>query len=421
MRLLYNTGLSIYFGGIALAANFNRKAELFVKGRRGWEKSLREKIDFARSQGRSEVVWVHCSSAGEFEQGRTIIDAAKHNNPHVIILLTFFSPSGYELRKNYPNADLVFYLPLDSPKNAEKFLDIVRPSKALFIKYEFWYNYLKALKVREIPTYVVSAIFREKQVFFRWYGGLFRQMLMYFTKILVQEENSVKLLEGLGLSNCVVTGDTRFDRVNELKKSSVSVPAAEVFVKESFCLVAGSTWEPDEKIIGGVMSDMGDIKLIIAPHEIKDEQIAHLKSVLDPLGVVIFSQIKDRVGEEGVQEMLRKSRVLIIDTVGLLSSLYRYAHVAYIGGGFGKGIHNILEAATFGVPVIFGPNYHRFREANDLIALGGAFQVECAADLKSLIKGYESDSSLLRNTGIICGNYVEENRGATAKVFREIF
>jgi 3-deoxy-D-manno-octulosonic-acid transferase len=420
LKLLYNTGLKIYFGLIALAAKFNKKAALFTSGRKNWEIKLQEKIEELSRQGKQEVVWVHCSSAGEFEQGRTLIDRIRFEKPQALILLTFFSPSGYELRKNYPNADIVFYLPLDTKKNAVNFLSIVNPSVAIFIKYEFWYNFLHELAIRKIPVYVISAIFRKEQVFFKWYGGLFRQMLKSFTMILVQDENSVELLAGIGIGNCKITGDTRFDRVAEINGNCFSVPVAQYFADGNFCLVAGSTWDPDEKLIVSVQKEE-KFKLIIAPHEIESSHIEKLRSIFGRSGVIVFSECLEESDHEALRERCRRAGVLIIDTIGMLSSLYRYASAAYIGGGFGKGIHNILEPSTFGIPVMFGPVHKKFREANILKSLGGAFEINNAGELDKLLSGFINDKEFLKRSGEISGNYVRENLGATELTFREIF
>lgn len=380
----------------------------------------------AEVQGSSPVVWVHCSSVGEFEQARPIIEWYKREKPEYKILLTFFSPSGYELRKKYEYADWVYYLPMDTPKNARAFIEYVKPVKALFIKYEFWYNYLHELKRNKIETYIVAAIFRPSQPFFQRTGAFFRKMLECYTLFFVQDQQSADLLNKVGYSkNVVISGDTRFDRVYQITQSSRPFPIIERFVANHFTLVAGSTWEPDEEIIAFTMKNFPNAKLVIAPHETGKERIAAIEERFSGFQILKFSSFDKELSNgsdskhqilEKIQEQLERSNVLIIDCVGILSSIYRYGNFAYIGGGFGVGIHNILEAATYGCPVVFGPNYGKFKEATDLLRLGGAVSVKSATELHSVFDAYMNTQSALLQGGEICRNYVQSNLGATLKV-----
>lgn len=369
---------------------------------------------------------MHCSSVGEFEQARPIIEWYKSEKKGYKILLTFFSPSGYELRKNYEHADWVFYMPADTTSNAVKFINTVRPAKAIFIKYEFWYNYLRELKRNNIETYIVSAIFRPSQHFFKWYGSFFRKMLKCYTKIFVQDEQSYRLLESIGVAeNAMICGDTRFDRVYKITQSSKEFPVIAEFAKDAFTIVAGSSWDPDEEIIAKVMKNFPRTKLILAPHEIRKERIDHVMEIFKGFKVLKFSGFSSSgtntadITEENINA-LHDANVLIIDCIGILSSIYRYGKFAYIGGGFGVGIHNILEAATYACPVVFGPNYRKFKEANDLIALGGAASIGNSSEFYSLLQTYVNVPSAIKEKGDICGKYVQDNLGSTQKVVSQI-
>src|SRR6056297_2531624 len=343
-----------------IASVFNHKARLFVNGRKNIFKELRE---FSNGQ---KVAWFHCASLGEFEQGRALIEKLKQEYPNYRILLTFFSPSGYEIRKDYKFADHVTYLPLDTPQNAHKFIKLVKPDKAFFIKYEFWYFFLRELKNSHVDTYLVSGIFRKDQYFFKWYGKGFRKMIDWFDYIFVQDKPSYDLLQSYDYKNIALSGDTRLDRVIELVNNAKEMPLIETFKQNQLLLVAGSTWpKDDELLIKFYKEHQKPFKMIIAPHEVHSSNINRLIDNLKEYNIIKYSDAN--------KNNISKADVLIIDSIGLLSALYRYGEFAYIGGGFGKGIHNLLEAATYGIPVIFGPNYQKFKEAHELINLGGGF------------------------------------------------
>jgi 3-deoxy-D-manno-octulosonic-acid transferase len=382
-----------------LASLFNRKARLWIKGRKGIFDKIKELV-----RDKKNLFWFHASSLGEFEQGRPLIEALKNKNKSIKILLTFFSPSGYEIRKNYKPADYIFYLPLDTKINALRFIKSVNPSNAFFIKYEFWYHFLNQLKINNIPVYLISANFRQNQVFFKWYGGWFRNMLHKFTRIFVQNKKSEFLLKQIGLDNVTVSGDTRFDRVAEIARHAKTIEIAEKFRHGNPVIIGGSTWEKDEEILVEFINKSSiDIKYIIAPHEIHESSIQRImKSINKP--VIRFSS--------ATIANINDYQVLVIDNIGMLSSLYRYADIAYIGGGFGVGIHNILEAATFGLPLVFGPNYGKFQEAVDLVESGGAFPVNSFASLKIQFENLLGKSKK-NEAGRIAREYVLKNQGAT--------
>ena len=404
MTLLYNITMLIYQSFIWLASKFNnKKAELFLTGRKDVFALLEQK----RLPG-ERYIWFHAASLGEFEQGRPLIESLKVSHPEYKIILTFFSPSGYEVRKNYSGADIICYLPLDLSWNAKRFLDIVQPDYAIFIKYEFWMNFLLELKKRAIKTYIVSAIFRESQLFFKWYGGYYRNLLKSFNHLFVQNDESVRLLHSIGFDNVTKVGDTRFDRVADIASNAKELPIVQLFKSDKKVLVAGSSWPNDEEILLSYFNQNKDIKLIIAPHEIHEE---HLQSIISKLQrpYVRYTQ--------ATTENVSDAVCLIIDCFGLLSSVYRYGEVAYIGGGFGVGIHNILEAAVYGIPVIFGPNYKKFQEAVDLIELGGAFSISDYTGFSRLMSDLLVDnSSLYASSAAISNDYSQRNRGATIKV-----
>ena len=429
LNLLYDIGMRGYSLATKIAAPFNDKAKLFCKGRKGL---LARIVQTVKSD--APIVWFHASSVGEFEQARPIIEWYKANAPQYKILLTFFSPSGYELRKNYDLADWVFYLPIDTASNARRFVEAVKPKKAIFIKYEFWYNYLTALKRFGTEVYIVSAIFRSNQPFFKWYGSLFRKMLGTYEHLFVQDENSAALLAGVGVKeNVTISGDTRFDRVYKITQSSKNLPLVDAFVKvpqsaNNLILVAGSSWPPDEALIARILENFSKIRLVVAPHEIGKDHIAAIERTFSIYNPVRYTQLNERFvnSAEGSEEreaickQLSGSRVLVIDCIGILSSVYKYGHVAYIGGGFGVGIHNILEAATYGMPIIFGPNYKKFKEAKDLISLGGATSIENCSDLYDITNKFVNNRSVITEKGAICKKYVMSNIGATQKVVSTI-
>lgn len=406
MRRLYNFGIFCYKHLVASVSHRNPKAGKLTKGQKEIFPYLEKTLD--KNGG---YIWIHASSLGEFEQGRPLIETIRRTYPERKILLTFFSPSGYEVRKNYNQVDAVCYLPFDLPGNVRRFLDLVKPQSAIFIKYEFWANYLTELKKRNIPTYIISAIFRPKQIFFRFYGGYFRKMLHCFTRLYVQDENSRKLLDSIGVRNVSVVGDTRFDRVVEISNSTDPNPLLEKFVGEKFVWVGGSTWPKDEEIILDYFNRHPEQKLILAPHEIHEE---HLQSIITRLKRPYLRYT------QATEANVADADCLIIDCFGLLSSLYRYGKLAYIGGGFGVGIHNIAEAAVYSIPVIFGPNYHRFKEAINLIDNGGAFPIHDAASFESTIENFISNREALAQAGKSAGDYIKSHSGATAVIFKEI-
>ena len=409
MTFLYKAGIFIYSLLIRLFSVFNEKAGLFVKGRKNWKENLSSKID-----GKSKYIWFHCSSLGEFEQGRPVIEELKNQFPDYKIALTFFSPSGYEIRKNYPLADVVAYLPLDTKRNAHTFLEIVKPEKAFFVKYEFWYFYISELQRRNIPLYIVSAIFRENQQFFKntpW-GLWYRKILFKVEHLFVQNEKSGELLKSVGVSNFTVTGDTRFDRVSAIARDSKKLPIVEKFKGNSLLIIAGSTWKPDEEMLAAFINQSLGVKFIIAAHEVSLNNINRIHQLLKK-PAIFFSKV--------TETEIDKFDVLIIDSVGLLSSLYRYGDIAYIGGGFGVGIHNILEAATFGLPVIFGPNYKKFKEAVDLISENGAFSISNDSELRQTLNKLITDKNDRKKTSEICRNYVVKNVGSTIHIIKKVF
>ncbi|MGC9354157.1 MAG: 3-deoxy-D-manno-octulosonic acid transferase, partial [Mariniphaga sp.] len=376
---------------------------------KNWRKKLAEKIET-----NARYTWVHCASLGEFEQGRPLIEEIRKQFPDYRILLTFFSPSGYEIRKNYELADIVMYLPADTCRNAKKFLQLVQPDKAFFIKYEYWYFYIDELKKRNIPLFVVSAIFRENQHFFKnsLWGKWYRQMLLKTDHFFVQNEKSAQLLQSIGLNNFTVSGDTRFDRVATIANSAKEIPIVEKFKNSQPLLIAGSTWKPDEELLAGFINSHPNLKVVFAPHEVTPANMNRLEQLLKTSHI--------RLSKAGENEIDRY-RVLIIDSIGLLSSLYQYGNVAYIGGGFGVGIHNILEAATFGLPVIFGPNYEKFKEAVDLKNLGGAFPIQNIEQLESKLNDFLTDNSKLAEASKVCKNYIEKNVGSTNLIIKKVF
>ncbi|MFH1319987.1 MAG: glycosyltransferase N-terminal domain-containing protein [Bacteroidota bacterium] len=407
MIQLYDIFIFFYNLAIHIYSRFNKKAKLWVEGRKDIFKRLEAEI-----KPGEQIAWFHCASLGEFEQGRPVIEKFKVQCSTFKVLITFFSPSGYEIRKNYPGADYIFYLPIDTKKNAKKFISIVKPCIAVFIKYEFWYHYLDTLHKKQVPTYLISAIFRNNQHFFKWYGSLFRKLLKNFTQMFVQDEASQKLLGNIGLTNHSISGDTRFDRVYDIAQQAEEIPLIQQFSQGEKLLIAGSTWEIDEKLLIKLINMFDpDLKFIIAPHEIKEENIQRITSQVKHK-TIKFSEAND--------ENIADARVLVIDNIGMLSNLYQYGYITYIGGGFGKDIHNILEAAAFGMPVIFGPNYHKFQEAKDLIQQGGAFSINNYSELKSKVRFLLSNEYLPKIASEISRNYVKSKKGATQKILEVI-
>ena len=359
---------------------WHKKAKLWCEGRRNLFERLSQSIDPT-----AQIIWVHVASLGEFEQGRPIIEQIKAEHPEYKILLTFYSPSGYEIRKNYQGADYIFYLPLDTPSNAKRFLDIVNPKVAVFVKYEYWINMLSQLRARAIRTFIVSAIFRKDSIFFRSYGNMWRKALDTFETIFVQDEASKQLLSTIGKENVVVAGDTRFDRVAQIAAAAKKIDTIEQFKGQSRLFVAGSTWGEDEELIVRLANENPTIKFVIAPHEMEESRMAKIAQTAEH-GAVRYTQYTAQDSD---------NQILILDTMGMLSSVYGYADFSYIGGGFGVGIHNTLEAATFGLPIAFGPNYHKFKEARDMIALGAATSITDYQQLSAWFAPLRDDAAFL--------------------------
>ena len=404
---MYSLLIHFYAFIVAMISPFHRKARLMRFGQWKTNSILREKID-----RNAKYIWFHASSLGEFEQGRPMIEKVKAQYPEYKILLTFFSPSGYEVRKNYNGADIVCYLPFDTPYRVKKFLNLANPAVAVFIKYEFWGNYLRELKKRGIPVYIISAIFRPDQLFFQWFGVPYRKMLYCFTHLFVQDERSKELLGQYGIRNVTVYGDTRFDRVLQIREEAKDLPLVKMFKGDNaFTFVAGSSWGPDEDLFLEYFNTHPEMKLIIAPHVIDENHLVEIISKLKRPYVRYT-----RADEKNVL----KVDCLIIDCFGLLSSIYRYGEVAYIGGGFGVGIHNTLEAAVYGIPVIFGPKYQKFMEAIRLLEAKGAYSIKDYNELKTLLDRFRTDDVFMRETGANAGYYVTSNAGATEKIMHMI-
>ncbi|SDP87592.1 3-deoxy-D-manno-octulosonic-acid transferase [Mucilaginibacter sp. OK268] len=404
---LYNIGIKLYYFAIWLASFFNTKAGLWIKGR------LQQKLVSFKSS-----IWFHFASLGEFEQGRPILEAMREQYPGKSIVVTFFSPSGYEIRKNTPLADAVYYLPLDTPNNARDFIAAIKPDMAIFTKYEYWYHYFKELNRQHIPLYIVSGIFRPGQVFFKWYGGLHRKMLGFVTHFFLQDENSKQLLNHLGFTNVTVSGDTRFDRVWANAQSPREIAGVSEFKNAQKLFIAGSTWPEDEKLLATLPVLYPDWKFIFAPHEIGEEKINNLINLLPKGTVVKYSELKDV--QSDLTSHISNLTSLVIDNIGMLSSLYAYGEIAYIGGGFGAGIHNTLEAAAFGLPVIFGPHYLKFNEARELIALKAGFSISDETQLKGIVDTLITDETFYAVTSKKIYNYVQEHTGATKMIMEHI-
>lgn len=406
MKFIYNLGISLYTLLIWILSPFNKKARLWVTGRRKWQEKLKHGIN-----PEDKIIWFHCASLGEFEQGRPVIETIKKERPGFKIILTFFSPSGYEVQKNYKQADLVLYLPADTMANSRRFIRMVNPAIAVFVKYEFWNNYLTELKRKNIPVYLISGIFRREQSFFRWYGRFFRGILRNFTWLFVQDQQSADLLKEYGIENTTLAGDTRFDRVIQITGNAGEIPKLEKFKNGEKVLLAGSSWRDDEDIIAAYINKYPEkMKWVFAPHEIHASNIERLEKLFK-VRTVRFSEFNDESSD---------ARVLIIDNIGMLSSAYRYAYIAEVGGGFGKGIHNILEPACWGIPVLFGPRHTRFREATDLLKEGGAMSFDGFDDFSEKLDGLIADEALYRKASLAAGSYVKENTGATVKIMKAI-
>lgn len=418
--MIYNIVIYFVLWGIAIASLFNEKVRKMWRGEREAFKILKQKVD-----PNAKYIWFHAASLGEFEQGRPLMERIRKEYPQYKILLTFYSPSGYEVRKNYEGADIICYMPVDTRLNAIRFLRLVRPVMAFFIKYEFWSNFLHILKHRNIPTYSVSSIFREDQVFFKWYGRSYAGVLKCFTRFFVQNEESKRLLEGIGITAVDVVGDTRFDRVLQIKEAAKQLPICEAFrtgVASSQSadvphhdfkvFVAGSSWPPDENIFIPFFNEHKDWRLLIAPHVIAEEHLKLILSLIKGKKVVRYTQT--------TPEEAAEADVLIIDCFGLLSSMYNYGDVAYIGGGFGVGIHNTLEAAVWNMPVIFGPNNKKFQEAQGLLNSGGGFEINTYEDFSGLMSSLMNDETFLKQAGDKAGTFVAHLAGATDKVLASV-
>ena len=418
--MIYNIVIYFVLWGIAIASLFNEKVRKMWRGEREAFKILKQKVD-----PNAKYIWFHAASLGEFEQGRPLMERIRKDYPQYKILLTFYSPSGYEVRKNYEGADIICYMPVDTRLNAIRFLRLVRPVMAFFIKYEFWSNFLHILKHRNIPTYSVSSIFREDQVFFKWYGRNYAGVLKCFTRFFVQNEESKRLLDGIGIKDVDVVGDTRFDRVLQIKEAAKQLPICEAFrtgVASSQSadvphtdfkvFVAGSSWPPDENIFIPFFNEHKDWRLLIAPHVIAEEHLKLILSLIKDKKVVRYTQT--------TPEEAAEADVLIIDCFGLLSSMYNYGDVAYIGGGFGVGIHNTLEAAVWNMPVIFGPNNKKFQEAQGLLKSGGGFEINTYENFSGLMNSLMNDEAFLKQAGDKAGAFVAHLAGATDKVLASV-
>jgi 3-deoxy-D-manno-octulosonic-acid transferase len=403
MLVFYNIGIRLYYLLAVCMAAFNQKAKAWVSGRK------QQRVAPAK-----QSIWFHFASLGEFEQGRPVLEAVKAKYSDYPIIITFFSPSGYQIRKNTPLADAVYYLPLDTALNAQEFIATIKPAVAIFTKYEYWYHYFNELHSQQIPLYVISAIFRPQQAFFKWYGGLHRAMLRNVARFFVQDAVSVELLNGLGVKNVLLSGDTRFDRVWANATHPKALPVIEQFKTGSPLFIAGSTWPADEELLATVVKRYPKWKFIFAPHEISEDKINKLLQIL-PAGTAIrYSQI------DANNNPVSDFQCLVIDNIGMLSSLYQYASIAYIGGGFGVGIHNTLEAAAFGLPVIFGPNYNRFKEAIDLISLQAGFSIGTQEQLDSVVDQLMSDENARKVSSNAARNFVAQSQGATDIIMQNI-
>lgn len=418
--MIYNIVIYFVLWGIAIASLFNEKVRKMWRGEREAFKILKQKVD-----PNAKYIWFHAASLGEFEQGRPLMERIRKDYPQYKILLTFYSPSGYEVRKNYEGADIICYMPVDTRLNAIRFLRLVRPVMAFFIKYEFWSNFLHILKHRNIPTYSVSSIFREDQVFFKWYGRSYAGVLKCFTRFFVQNEESKRLLDGIGITAVDVVGDTRFDRVLQIKEAAKQLPICEAFrtgvassqsadvpLHDFKVFVAGSSWPPDENIFIPFFNEHKDWRLLIAPHVIAEEHLKLILSLIKGKKVVRYTQT--------TPEEAAEADVLIIDCFGLLSSMYNYGDVAYIGGGFGVGIHNTLEAAVWNMPVIFGPNNKKFQEAQGLLKSDGGFEINTNEDFSGLMSSLMNDEAFLKQAGDKAGAFVAHLAGATDKVLASV-
>lgn len=410
---LYNIFIWLYVSAVRVASIWDVKARKWFAGRQRIFDDLRSAND-----PQSRTIWIHCSSLGEFEQGQPVIDKVRAEFPHLKLLVTFFSPSGYEIKKSYAGVDYVFYLPMDSRKNARKFLDLVNPCLVMFIKYDYWYHYLNEIKNRRINCILISAVFRPGQSFFRWHGPLQRSMLQCFTHIFVQNEQSRKLLETINIRNCSVAGDTRFDRVAEIAARFEPITVVENFLGNDKCIVAGSTWKEDEDALEKVLSKMNDsnLKLIIAPHEIDGWHLAYVEKLFPTSAKFSSMDAGQSIGSNDL-----KSNILVVDNIGMLARLYKYAYITYVGGGFTKdGVHNVLEAAVYGKPVVFGPHYDKYKEAIDLVDCTGARTFVDENELEQVLVTLLNDKEGYAHSCVASKKYVQQNVGATKKILNYI-
>lgn len=417
MNVFYNLGIALMDMGARVASLKSEKVQKMIEGQKATINYLHSVIDLS-----SSYVWIHVASLGEFEQGRPLIEKIKSEDPSRKILLTFFSPSGYEVRKDYDGVDAVCYLPFDKPNNVKQFLDSVNLEMAIFVKYEFWGNYLQELNRRNIPTYIVSAIFRPTQSFFKWWGGMFRDLLKCFDHLYVQDKQSHQLLASIGVENVTIAGDTRFDRVTEIMNRTVEIPLIESFKEGArSTIIVGSSWSVDEDVYIDWINKQKDVKVIIAPHQFDASRLTRMQQRIN--NSMLWSKYQSIAvpSSDNAMSRLQKVKCLIIDGFGLLSSIYRYGDIAYVGGGFGAGIHNINEAAVYDMPVVFGPKYHKFKEAVDLVSLGGAFVVNNKKECGQVLEKLTTDAMALEKASKIAGNYIRENIGATNRIYDSIF
>jgi len=410
MRFLYNFFIWAYNFAIGIASLFNNKAALWVKGRR----DIFQKIENSLNPN-ERIIWFHCASLGEFEQGRPLIEKIKKENKDYKFFLTFFSPSGYEIRKNYEFADYIFYLPSDSPGNAKRFVELVNPELVIFVKYEFWFNYFTQIKINNIPLYLISGVFRPEQHFFKSWGSWQRRQLKNISYFFLQDDKSAKMLRGIGIENVMVTGDTRFDRVSEILNEKADLPIIQNFKNNKTIFCVGSSWPPDEEIILDYFETIKpELKLIIAPHDISKSHINEIKEKFQDFDIAVYSEAKE-------DEDLKNKEILIIDSIGLLNKIYRYADIAYIGGGFGVGIHNLLEPAVYGIPILYGPNHNHFREAIEMSEGNGGFPIEAKEDYAATMKLLLNDSDFYHKNAKLAGDYIKSNTGSTQLIYDKIF
>lgn len=410
MRFLYNIFIRAYSVAIRIASLFNHKANLWIQGRQNIFKKIEESL-----KSNERIIWFHCASLGEFEQGRPLIEIIKKERPNYKILVTFFSPSGYEIRKDYEFADYIFYLPSDTAKNAKRFINLVNPEIAIFVKYEFWFNYFTQIRRKNIPLYLISGVFRPNQHFFKLWGAWQRKQLKNISYFFLQDEKSAKMLQSIGIEDFLVSGDTRFDRVSEILIEKTDLPIIQKFKNGEKLLCAGSSWPPDEDLILDYLkSNNPELKLILAPHDISKNHINEIKTKFQKFDIAVYSETNEN-------EDLNDKQILIIDSIGLLNKIYRYADIAYIGGGFGDAIHNLLEPAVYGIPILYGPNHKHFREAIEMSDGKGGFPIESKDDFADTMKLLLNDSDFYRKHANNAGYYIKSNTGATKLIFEKVF